>query len=159
MSISKVFFSREHEEWGTPQDLFDRLDAEFHFTLDPCASIENHKCGAYFTIKQDGLLQEWAQDHSSVFMNPPYGKNISMWMQKARDEAKKGATVVCLVPSRTSTIWWHKHVERFASEVRFIKGKLKFNGHKNTAPFPSVIVIYRPEKILTPPPSSPLHPS
>jgi len=100
-----VHFMSKTYEWSTPQWLFDALDAEFKFTLDPCASLQNAKCAKYFTWVNDGLKQDWA-DHI-VFMNPPYGREIRKWMRKAYESAQAGATVVCLVPARTDTNWWH----------------------------------------------------
>lgn len=133
-----VHFSSKTDLWSTPQEFYDKLDDEFGFTLDPCATDENHKCEKYFTEKQDGLKQDWS--HERVFMNPPYGKEIGKWMQKA---ATEDALVVCLVPSRTDTRWWHDWVIGTNAEVRFVKGRLKFGGQKNSAPFQSAVVIYR----------------
>ena len=133
-----VHFSSKSYEWETPQDLFDELDAEFGFTLDPCATPENAKCARFFTKEQDGLKQKWG---GVVFMNPPYGKVIGNWMQKAYLESLRGATVVCLVPARTDTRWWHSYAMK--GETRFIKGRLKFGGSKNSAPLPSAIVIFK----------------
>jgi phage N-6-adenine-methyltransferase len=136
----KVHFSSQTVEWSTPQGVFDQLDNEFNFDLDPCATHENAKCDRYFTEEDDGLKQEWGG--STVFMNPPYGREIARWMQKAYTSHLYGATVVCLVPSRTDTRWWHDYVMK-ATEIRFIKGRLKFGGAKNSAPFPSAIVIFK----------------
>lgn len=140
--VSKVMFSSKIEEYGTPQKLFDQLNLEFGpFTLDPCATMENAKCKTFFTRKENGLIQSWGK--SKVFMNPPYGKNIRAWIQKAYDSSKSGATVICLVPARVSTAWWHDLVEGKA-QYRFIRGKLKFEGAPWVSPFPSAILIYRP---------------
>ena len=136
-----VHFSSVTPEWATPQYFFDELDAEFQFTLDPCCTTENHKCPRYFTAEVDGLLQPWSPER--VFMNPPYGRTIGNWMRKAHFESQNGALVVCLVPARTDTAWWHNYAMR--GEVRFLRGRLKFGGHKNSAPFPSAIVIFRPQ--------------
>lgn len=95
-------------EWATPQDFFDRLDEEFDFTLDPCATPENAKCSRYFTKGGDGLSQDWSGDR--VFMNPPYGREIGKWVKKAYEESQKGALVVCLIPARTDTSYWHEFV-------------------------------------------------
>jgi len=116
--------------------LFDELDHEFGFTVDVCASPENAKCSRYFTREQDGLSQEW---RGVCWMNPPYGRTIREWMRKAHESAQGGAVVVCLVPARPDTAWWHDYCE--AAEVRFIRGRLKFGGAKNGAPFPSAIVV------------------
>ena len=147
MSRFAVHWSSERDTWETPQDFFDKLDAEFHFTLDVCALPSSAKCSRYFTPEDDGLAQDWSGE--IVWMNPPYGKTIGAWMAKALDATTKGATVVCLVPSRTDTRWWHSYVEGKA-EVRFVKGRLKFGGSKNSAPFPSAVVIFRPRSTAQP---------
>ena len=134
-----VMMSSATAEWGTPQDFFDRLDALFHFTLDPCASEENHKCAQYFTKETNGLIQPW---HGQVFMNPPYGKEIPKWMEKAESEAQLAASVVvCLVPSRTDTRWFQRAFKQAAAIV-FLPGRLTFQGATSPAPFPSALVIY-----------------
>lgn len=132
-------------EWSTPQDLFDKLNMEFRFTLDPCATAENHKCICYFTAQSDGLKQPWRGER--IFMNPPYGRAIGAWIKKAWESAKEGALVVCLLPSRTDTCWWHDYCIK--GEVRFLKGRLRFGGGKYPAPFPSAIVIFRPQIAAT----------
>jgi phage N-6-adenine-methyltransferase len=132
-----VHFSSATDLWATPQDTFDALHAEFGFTLDVCATAENAKCADYFTVEQDGLAQEW---RGVSWMNPPYGRAIGAWMRKAYESAKGGATVVCLVPARTDTAWWWDYAMK--GEVRFIRGRLKFGGQANSAPFPSAIVIF-----------------
>lgn len=131
-------FSSATDEWETPQEFFNLVDSEFHFTLDVCASHENTKCERYFTKDDDGLKQEWA---GVCWMNPPYGRKISHWIKKAYESSLAGATVVCLLPARTDTRWWHDYIQGKA-EVRFIRGRLKFGGSKNSAPFPSVIVVF-----------------
>lgn len=133
-------FSSARSDWATPQDLFGELDREFHFTLDACATPENAKCPAFFSPEQDALKQPWS---GTVFMNPPYGREISTWVRKAYHEAKKGAKVVCLLPARTDTAWWHEHVMK-AADIRFLRGRVKFGGSKNGAPFPSAVVVFRP---------------
>ena len=138
-------------EWGTPLTLFQSLDAEFHFNLDPCATSENAKCALYFTPEIDGLSQDWGS--SIVFMNPPYGRTISKWVIKAYNAAQMGATVVCLLPARTDTKWWWDYCIK--GEIRFIKGRVKFSG-RNTkgfivsfpATFSSAIVIFRANNLL-----------
>lgn len=132
-----VHFSSKTDLWYTPQDFFDRLNAQYSFDLDVCATHENAKCEEYFTIEDDGLAQTWT---GKCWMNPPYGREISRWMKKAVSECvENGALVVCLVPSRTDTRWWHDHVMR--GEIEFIKGRLKFGGQQNSAPFPSAVVV------------------
>ena len=138
-----VHYSSKTNEWSTPQDFFDELDKEFNFTLDPCATSENAKCTKCFTVEDDGLKQDWSKD--TVFMNPPYGREIKYWVQKAYEESLKGATVVCLIPARTDTAYWHNYIFGKADDIRFIKGRLKFGGSKNPAPFPSAIIIYKGE--------------
>lgn len=113
---------------------------EFYFTLDPCSTHDNHKCDKYFTIEDDGLSQEWSND--VVFMNPPYGREIKLWIQKAYEESLKGAVVVCLIPARTDTTYWHNYIFGKASEIRFVKGRLKFGDGKNSAPFPSAVIVF-----------------
>ncbi|MEX3655273.1 phage N-6-adenine-methyltransferase [Mycolicibacterium fortuitum] len=151
-TVNRGLFTSTTDEWPTPIDLFRELNAEFSFTLDPCASADNAKCDVYYTIQDDGLRQPW---HGTVFMNPPYGRAIGQWVAKAHAESRKGATVVCLIPARTDTTYWHEYVMQ-AAEVRFIRGRLNFANARqdnrkatgeskaHNAPFPSVIVIFRP---------------
>jgi site-specific DNA-methyltransferase (adenine-specific) len=137
--FSKVLWSSASDEWATPQVVFDRLDKEFHFDLDPCATDENHKCSAFFKKEQDGLQYSWAGH--SVFVNPPFS-DIKAWVEKSYlSSLKPNTRVVMLVPARTDTKWFHKYVTR-AREVRFIEGRLKFGGSDNSAPFPSMIVVF-----------------
>ena len=134
-----VHFSSATDLWATPQDFFDKLHAEFGFTLDVCANAENAKCPDYFTVEQDGLAQDWGTN--VCWMNPPYGREIGRWMRKAYQASGSGADVVCLVPARTDTAWWWDWAMK--GEVRFIRGRLKFGGHDTNAPFPSAVVIFR----------------
>ena len=136
----QVHFSSKSNEWNTPDDLYNTLDNEFNFTLDPCTNGLNNKCNKFYTEKENGLIQDWSKD--IVFMNPPYGRQISQWIEKAYNESLKGAKVVCLIPSRTDTKYWHDFIFNKASEIRFIKGRLKFGNSKNSAPFPSAIIVY-----------------
>lgn len=138
-----VHFSSASDNWATPQSTFDALHAEFLFTMDVCASEENAKCQRYFTALDDGLSQSWT---GVCWMNPPYGRTIGQWMRKAHQSSLDGATVVCLIPARTDTAWWHDYAMK--GEIRFVRGRLKFGGHKNSAPFPSAVVVFRPS---TPP--------
>ena len=124
-------------EWETPQDLFDRLDKIYHFETDVCATPENAKCAKYYTKAQDGLAQDW---RGVCWMTPPYGREIVEWMRKAYLSAKAGATVVCLVPARTDTMWWH--VYAMEGKIQFLRGRLHFWGAKSGAPFPSAIVVF-----------------
>lgn len=138
---SNLMFSSATDEWFTPIDFYNKLNAEFDFNLDPCATEINHKCEKYFTKEDDGLLQSWGGHN--VFCNPPYGRKIGAWVEKAYKEAKKDNTlIVMLLPARTDTKWFHNFIYNKA-EIRFIKGRLKFGGCKNSAPFPSMLVIYR----------------
>jgi site-specific DNA-methyltransferase (adenine-specific) len=133
-----IHFSSASDNWATPQDLFNKLNAQYGpFTLDVCASPQNHKCPIYFTQEQDGLSQKW---EGKVWMNPPYGRTIGLWMKKALEASQQGATVVCLVPARTDTNWWHDYAMK--GHITFIRGRLKFGGHKHNAPFPSAIVVF-----------------
>lgn len=139
--INEGLFTSLRDNWETPQDLFDALDKEFCFTLDPCADNENFKCPKYFTEKEDGLKQSWAG--YVVFMNPPYGRAIGRWVQKAYEEnTTSNVTVVGLLPARTDTKWFHDYIYN-KTEIRFIRGRLKFSGCTNSAPFPSMIVIWK----------------
>lgn len=136
-----VLFSSENEVWATPQDFYDKLNEEFSFNLDPCAISENAKCDTYFTPEQDGLTQNW--QGYTVFCNPPYGRKIYSWVKKCSEESKKeNTTVVMLIPSRTDTRYFHDFIYHKAKEIRFVKGRLKFGGAKNSAPFPSVVVVF-----------------
>ena len=141
----KVHYSSNSYEWETPQDLFDELNSEFRFDVDVCAIPQNAKCKKYFSPIQDGLLQEW---NGVCWMNPPYGSQINRWIKKAYISSLKGATVVCLIPSRTDTKWWHNYAMK--GEIRFIKGRVKFGGCKDSAPFPSAIIIFKSNELQNP---------
>ena len=133
-------FKSNTVEWATPADVFDPLNREFGFTLDVCATPENTKCERYYTQEQDGLTQPW---DGVCWMNPPYGREIAAWVQKAYRSAKEnGATVVCLLPARVDTRWWHDYCAN--GEVFFVRGRLKFSGAENSAPFPNAVVVFRP---------------
>lgn len=135
--------SSKTSEWATPQELYDSLNAEFHFNLDPCATKENAKCAGFYTKEKDGLKQNWGGQR--VFMNPPYGREIGKWVQKAFVEIKglkPPQIIVALLPARTDTKWFHDYIYNKA-EIRFLRGRLKFNDGKNPAPFPSMIVIFK----------------
>lgn len=138
--LNKGLFSSNSDMWATPQALFDILNNEFHFTLDPCAVKENAKCEFFYSPEQDGLKQDWGGE--VVFCNPPYGKEISKWVEKCSNEAKKPNTkVVMLIPARTDTSYFHDFIYNKA-EIRFIRGRVKFGNSKQGAPFPSMIVIF-----------------
>ena len=134
---SSVHFSSKTDDWYTPQDFYDEWDKKYDFTLDVCASKENAKCEKFFTKEQDGLSQKW---EGVCWMNPPYGREIIHWMKKAYESSLQGATVVCLVPARTDTKWWHDYAMK--GDITFIKGRLRFGGAKNSAPFPSAVVVF-----------------
>jgi len=130
--LNRGLFTSQRGDWKTPKSLYQALDAEFHFDFDPCP----------VKPKSDGLEGGWGKVN---FVNPPYGRNISAWLQKGYEENQKGKTVVFLLPSRTDTKWWHQFVMK-AAEIRFIRGRLKFDDQKNPAPFPSAIVIFKPKE-------------
>lgn len=160
---SALMFSKASDEWATPKAFFDSLSTEFDFCVDLAATRENRKCPLYvgpdnqlggnwrdyLTFPVNALLTGLSDD-AAAWMNPPYSQ-CRAFMAKAAADAKAGCTIVALVPSRTDTRWWHEHVWNAATrgyragvEVRFIKGRLKFGEGKNSAPFPSVVVIFRP---------------
>lgn len=127
-------------EWATPQAFFDRLNHEFGFTIDVCATAENAKIPHFYSEEIDGLSQVWT---GTCWMNPPYGRQIADWVEKAAMSAQAGATVVCLVPARTDTRWFHELCLP-RGEIRFVKNRLYFGNGKERAPFPSMLVIFRP---------------
>ncbi len=135
--MNKGLFTSEKNDWGTPKDFFKELDNVFRFDADVCASENNAKCPTFYTKEQDGLTQEWA---GNCWMNPPYGREIGKWVKKAYESK---ACVVCLLPARTDTKWWHDYCAK-ADVIRFCKGRIKFEGgvKLNPAPFPSAIVIF-----------------
>jgi len=140
--INKVLFSRNSDEWETPQKLFNELDEEFGFNRDPCATPQNAKCGQYYTKEDDGLSKSWRRE--TIFCNPPYSQ-IGKWVEKSyRETNESGRTrVVMLIPVRTDTTWFHKYIyKNMRAQIRFIKGRLKFSNSKNSAPFPSMIIIF-----------------
>lgn len=134
--------SSDSSEWRTPDDLFQQLDAEFHFTLDPCSTDENAKCERHFTKQDDGLSQNWGGH--TVFCNPPYGRDLAAWVEKCHRESRNPETVVVmLIPARTDTKYFHRFIYHDATEIRFIEGRLHFSGSKKAAPFPSMIVVFK----------------
>ena len=136
-----VHFSSKTDLWATPQDFFDKYNAIYHFETDVCANNDNAKCENYYTKEDNGLSKTWS---GTCWMNPPYGREIKTWMKKAYESSLAGATVVCLVPARTDTAWWHDYAMK--GRIEFIRGRLKFGGHKNSAPFPSAIVVFKGEQ-------------
>lgn len=149
-TVNQGMFTSRTDEWSTPPEFFAAMDEEFGFTLDVCASAENAKCRRYFSREDDGLSRNW---HGTAWMNPPYGRGISKWVEKAWRSAGLGATVVCLIPARTDTAYWHDYVMQ-ATEIRFIRGRLHFADGQSpesiahNAPFPSCVVVFRPFGLL-----------
>lgn len=143
---TEVMFSSQTDQWATPQYFYDELDREFHFTLDPCADENNHKCDLYFDKQTNGLNQNWGGNQ--VYCNPPYGREIGKWVEKCSIESQKQNTMcVMLIPARTDTKWFHEYIYKKPNvEIRFIKGRLKFGDSTNSAPFPSMVVIFRGNK-------------
>ena len=140
--LNEALFSSQKDDWETPQDFYDRLNDEFHFTLDPCSDDNNCKCDNHFTKDDDGLQQDWGGQ--IVFCNPPYGrKSTGEWIKKCYEESlKPDTTVVMLIPARTDTAAFHDYIYGKA-EIRFVRGRLKFGGSKDSAPFPSMVVVFR----------------
>ncbi|SIT00402.1 phage N-6-adenine-methyltransferase [Virgibacillus pantothenticus] len=135
--LNKGLFSSDTDSWETPLCFYEQLNKEFNFELDVCATKDNTKCDKYFTPEIDGLKQQW---RGVCWMNPPYGRQINKWVKKAYESSLNGATVVCLLPARTDTRWWHDYCMK--GEIRLVKGRLKFGDSKNSAPFPSAVVIF-----------------
>ena len=138
MSINSGLMTSTTDLWSTPQDFFDAYNDVYHFDVDVCATNENALCAKFYSPEEDGLSKEW---NDVCWMNPPYGREIGKWMKKAYESSLHGATVVCLVPARTDTAWWHEYAMK--GEITFIRGRLKFGGSKNSAPFPSAVVIFQ----------------
>jgi phage N-6-adenine-methyltransferase len=134
----KTVFSHKTDEWETSQDFFDRLNLEYNFTLDPAATSSNAKCSKFYTKEDDGLVQSWTGE--SLFVNPPYSQ-IYSWMKRAAEERWRAESIVLLLPVRTDTKWFHEFAF-MASKIVFIKGRLKFGGSQNSAPFPSMLLIF-----------------
>lgn len=137
-------FSSKTDLWETPQEFFNEMNKEFDFTTDVCAIPENAKCDCYFTPQVDGLKIAWT---GRCWCNPPYGREIGKWVKKASDEVTRGIPLcVMLLPARTDTKWFHDYIYNKSNvEIRFLKGRLKFGGAKNAAPFPSMLVVFRGE--------------
>ncbi len=136
-----LMFSSKTDMWATPQSFYDKLEKEFNFTLDPCATKDNAKCKRFFTKDDDGLLQNW--EGEVVFCNPPYGRELRKWVEKCSIESQKPfTTCVMLIPARTDTSYFHDFIYNKA-EIRFIRGRLKFGEATNSAPFPSMVVIFK----------------
>lgn len=134
-----LHFSSKTDLWNTPKYIFDIFNYFYHFNTDVCATDYNHLCEHYYTKEIDGLQQEW---YGNCWMNPPYGRDIYNWVKKAYLSSLNGTIVVCLLPARTDTKWFQEFIFPYASVIRFIKGRLKFGNSENSAPFPSVIVVF-----------------
>lgn len=140
MTINRALLSSERTTWETPPELFRKLNDEFRFDLDVCAFPENAKCDRFYCPDVNGLIQEWA---GRCWCNPPYGRGIGDWIEKAARSAETTAdVVVCLVPARTDTAWWHDWAVK-ASEIRFLRGRVRFVGAVSCAPFPSAVLVFR----------------
>ena len=138
MTINQGLMTSNTDMWSTPRDFFDDYNAIYHFDVDVCATSENALCAKFYSPEDNGLSKEW---HGVCWMNPPYGREIGKWMKKAYESSLHGATVVCLVPARTDTAWWHEYAMK--GEIEFIRGRLKFGSSKNSAPFPSAVVVFQ----------------
>lgn len=145
--MTNVHFSSATDNWATPPAFFALWAARFAFSLDVCADAANAKAPLFFDKATDGLAQSWAPH--TCWMNPPYGRVIGAWVRKAYEESRKGATVVCLLPARTDTRWWHDFVLPYG-ETTFVRGRLKFGGATNSAPFPSAVVVFHPTPLGAP---------
>jgi site-specific DNA-methyltransferase (adenine-specific) len=142
MVWNTVFWSSMKVTFPTPQYVFDLLDSEFHFDLDAAATADNTKCKNFISPEQDALkVADWPG--SRIYLNPPYTKGLGHWIQKAFEESRKGKIVVCFVPARVDTRWFHKHCTSPDAEVRFLDHRISFDG-KNKAPFPSMVIVFRP---------------
>lgn len=138
--MDKVLFSSDKTEWETPTSLFNRLNSRFKFDIDVCATKENTKCVKFWTKEDNAFTKDWV---GVCWMNPPYGRSVYTWIEKAYNESiKHGSTIVCLLPARVDTKWWHDFC--VDAEYKFLKGRLKFSNSQNSAPFPSVLVVFRP---------------
>jgi phage N-6-adenine-methyltransferase len=163
IATQAVMFGKASDEWETPQSFFDALNREFRFGLDAAATRENTKCPDYLGPDRDdprfrdalavswrfALDFTWGEWHRAIWLNPPYSK-CAEFVAKAAAEQREGVTTVMLIPARTDTRYFHahiydaeKHQPRERVEIRFVKGRLKFGTGKNSAPFPSMVVIFR----------------
>lgn len=140
MGINAGLMSSDSGEWETPPDFFDRLDAEYRFTLDAAASTTNAKCETYFTKERDALTLAWP---GRVWCNPPYGREIPKWVEKGYRESceRHNQVVVMLLPARTDTRWWHDWVMK-AATIYLVRGRLRFVGAPSSAPFPSAVAVF-----------------
>lgn len=146
--INKALFTSNKEDWETPQDFYDKLNKKFNFEWDLAANAHNSKCRHYFDENSDSLSQNWGGLNGNLFLNPPYGRNLKLWVKKAANtDLKGGQKLVMLIPSRTDTSYWHDYIFNHA-EIKFLRGRLKFEVggvSGDSAPFPSALVIYEGE--------------
>ena len=142
---AQAMFRSERQDWATPWDFFKKQESKYGpFDLDVCATPENSKCNKYFTPQDDALSLHW---QGNCWMNPPYGRKIAKWLEHAWRETcllNNSSQVVCLIPARTDTSWWHDYVIKYAAQIEFIRGRIKFEGATENAPFPSAVVLFRP---------------
>ena len=142
MSFDEQLYSSKRQDWATPQALFDALHAEFNFELDAAASAHNAKCLTYLDEQTNALEQDWAtlSKGGAVWLNPPYGREIGRWIEKASQEGER-CSVVVLIFARTDTRWWHQYAMK-AAEIRLIPGRVTFGGAANVAPAPSCVLVF-----------------
>jgi site-specific DNA-methyltransferase (adenine-specific) len=148
-----VIFSSASDEWTTPQNLFDQLNAEFDFEIDLAATAENTKCASFYSLQLDSLSQHWGSRFARGWLNPPYSRGLCRhFIEKAARQRRMGFLTVMLLPSRTDTKAFHAHIydidtwqPRNGIEIRLLAGRLRFSNSKTPAPFPSMIVIFRPD--------------
>lgn len=144
-----ALMSSDKFDYGTPQKFFDELDEEFNFDIDLAASKRNAKCTLYLTKRENSLSRDWPrllvkknQGKITAWLNPPYGRELKLWIKKAYESTRNNnLVVVMLIPARTDTSYWHDYVMK-AEDIRFIRGRLKFVGGKNSAPFPSAVIVF-----------------
>lgn len=145
MGIEKNAFKSKSTEYETPDDIFKPLQKEFNIILDVCATGKNKKCNKYYDIDIAAFKQDWYKI-GNAWMNPPFGKNLKKWVEKAYKESQKGIVVVCLLPVRSNTNWWHEYCMK--GEIRFLRGEIKFNNMKRGLWLPFAIVIFKPKSPL-----------
>lgn len=144
--MDKILFSQNSDEWETPLNLFNEYDKIYNFDLDCCATEQNKKCKNFYSIKENALLiNDW--NGKNIWCNPPYSRGLQdKFIKKCYEESLKNKTVVLLIPARTDKIIWHHIIFKYASEIRFLKGRLKFSNSKNSAPFPSAVIVFKKNK-------------
>ena len=144
--INPALFSSKTGEHTTPRSLFDPLNEQYKFTLDVASTAENALCPTFYTEEEDGLVLPWT---GRVWCNPPYGRGIGDWVKKGY-ETESAEVVVMLLPARTDTKWFHQYIwytswnaPYHGVKLQFLKGRLKFSNAKNSAPFPSMLVVFK----------------